>query len=418
MTSRGARLGIALTGLLTVTSVAQAGSPSTAPTWQPLVGCWEPVIDSTTAVPESARGHILCIVPVEGSTSAVDMITVADGRIFERERVDATGTQIPIRRDACSGWQRASFSSQGQRLYLRSELACQGDLTQTSTGVISMLSLDEWMDVQSVKVGEQNAVRVLRYRQARPAAVIPTEIVTALGTPLVYSTTTARLAALAPIQPADIVDVARNVDASAVEVWLLQQKLGFKADAKNLVDLRNAGVAGSVVDVVVALSYPERFAIDVLQRQIAERPAETRALGTGVGPTTGGRLGGYYDPYYLDPLRYTRYGSRYYSPFGYAYDRYGYFYPRGRPIVIVIRDPDTGSGTPVTHGQVVKGRGYTRRSTPAATTRSSGSNTSSGSGASGESTSTGSSSGGTTSSGGSSSGTSTGRTARPKPPTT
>ncbi len=144
MTSPSRRLGVAVTGLLlTLTSAAHAASPTTAPTWQALVGCWEPVVDATTAVPDSARGHILCIVPVSGSTTAVDMITVSDGRIVERERVDAAGTQVPVRRDECSGWQRASWSSVGQRLYLRSELNCEGGLGQKSTGVISMLSVNE-----------------------------------------------------------------------------------------------------------------------------------------------------------------------------------------------------------------------------------------------------------------------------------
>jgi hypothetical protein len=420
--ARFGRLGALITAVVVSTSTAASAMPAVteniAPGWQAFVGCWEPVAAPDAVVPDTAQAHLVCIVPVDGTT-AVDMVTVVDGKVIQRERVDATGTKSSIRRDDCAGTQSATWSTVGQRLYVSSDLECDGGLRRTSTGVISMTSMYEWMDVQTVAVGGQKAVRVLRYREARPGVAVPAEITAALG-PKPFSLSAARLAATAPVTSSDIVDVARHLDAAGAEVWLLEQKLAFTADSRRLVELTHAGVPASVIDVVVALSYPKRFAIDVNQREIAVRPGEPRVAGS-----SGSRYDGYgrmWDPYY------SRYGSRYYSPFGYSQYGYGYgngygysWYPGNQPVVIVVTSPTPAE--PKVEGRAVKGRGYTRdrdHDAPAPAVRGRSGETKSGSGSSGNGASSGGTSSGGTSSGGTSSGGSssgeTGRTAKVRPP--
>jgi hypothetical protein len=98
--------------------------------------------------------------------------------------------------------------------------------------------------------------------------------------------------------------------------------------------------------MVVAVSYPERFAVEPEPERYARTyPAFGRV--------------GYYAPFY---------GSLFYAPFGYRYGfgfGYGYGYG-GRyhgPTVIRIDRGDTG-------GRVIKGRGY-RRGQKAGASRSS-----------------------------------------------
>ena len=423
--TRNARLGrVAILAGLMIGATSASAMPETptalAPGWQAFVGCWEPIPAPDAAIPDTSRAHLVCIVPVEGS-AAVDMVTIADGKVVERERVDATGTATPTRKDDCAGTQSATWSTVGQRLYVKSDLTCEGGLRRTATGVISMTSMSEWMDVQTVSVGEQKAVRVLRYREARSNAAVPAEITAALGS-RPFSVSAARLAATAPVSTADIVDVSQHLDAAGAEVWLLEQKLAFTADAKRLVELRSAGVPGSVMDVVVALSYPSRFAINVNQREIETRPGEPRPAGS-LGRTRIGYDGIGCSPYdRWDSYYCSRYGRQYYSPFGYSQYGYGYgagygWYPGNRPIVIVVTGP-TAPVEPTREGKAIKGRGYTRTrpadDDAAAPTpdRRSGSGSK---GDAGSSSGSGSTSGGSTT-GGSSSGGSTGRTAKVRPP--
>ena len=415
----GMRLATAalLAGLIAGTAAsASAATRSLAPGWQALVGCWEPTATVRDAAPDSTRGHLVCIVPVDGA-SAVDMVTVVDGKVVERERVDASGVRQPLNRDDCSGWQTAEWSATGARLHLRSELTCEGGLKRTSSGVISMPSSTEWVDVQSVAVGERKAVRALRYREARPSVAIPVEVSAALAAKP-FATSTARLAAAAPVSAADLVDVSRKLDAAAVEVWLVEQKLAFTADAKQIVQLADAKVPASVIDVVVALSYPEKFTV------ATDAPGAPAARDAGLygTPNMVGGLGiGAFDPFW-DPYYGSRYNRRYYSPYGYSQYGYGYgygsgWYPSTRPIVIVVSPPAAEPGTPAPaqrDGRVVKGRGYTRTPAPATSNRPASSSTGSSSGSSSSGSSAGSSSSGGSS--GESSGSSTGRTAKKRPP--
>ena len=424
--NHGALLGrvTAAAALLVGTAVAAAASaPAPVQGAQALAGCWEPVAPITRAgantpapavTPDSARAHLVCILPVDG-TSSMDFVTIADGKASARERVDASGTRQPLTRDECSGWQSAEWSGDGHRLFLRSELTCAGGLKRTSTGVISMPTTNEWVDVQAVTVGAQKSVRTLRYREARSYAGVPAAEAEALGArPFSVSVNSARLAAATPVSAQELVDASRRLDAPALEAWLAQQHIAFKADAGQLVRLAEAGVPGSVIDMVVALSYPERFTV------AAAGPAGSEPLRRPIDRPYGRGVYGGYDPFW-DPF--YRMDRRYYSPYGYSlyggYGPYGSGYYDGyymgtRPVVIVVT-PDSARGG----GRVVNGRGYTQRSSPSSDpasssrgrSRPSSASEPSGSGSSGGA-STGSSSG-SSSSGGSSSGE---RTAKRRPP--
>ena len=413
---------------------AEASTPAPVQGWQALVGCWEPVAPlvpsaaAAPAKPDSAQAHLVCILPVDGSSS-IEFVTIADGKASAREHVDASGARQPLTRDDCSGWQSAEWSADGHRLFLRSELTCTGGLKRTSSGVISMPTASEWVDVQAVSVGQQKSVRTLRYREARSYAGVPAAEMEAIGArPASVAVSTARIAAAAPVSAAELVDVGRRIDATVVEAWLAQQQIAFKADARRLVQLADAGMSEGVIDMVVALSYPERFTVAPAAPAMNDqflRPVD-RPYGMG--------MYGAYDPFW-DPFH--RMNRRYYSPYGYGgygYGGYGRidngyygggYYMGTRPVVIVVTEDSARGG-----GKVINGRGYTPRagtsstpastrrgrSTPGAATGSQGSGSSSAgsssSGSSGGSSSSGSSSGGS-SSGGSSSGE---RTAKRRPP--
>jgi hypothetical protein len=232
---------------------------------------------------------------------------------------------------------------------------------------------------------------------------------------------TARDAAGAPPEPDDVVEASHHVAPGVVEAWLVEEGEGFALDARGLEHLKQAGVSDRVIDVMVALSYPKVFAID-----LASHSGERRA------PEPGGYMRrpnvyglgydspfGCYSPYSWDC--YSPYGWEYYSPYfsspyGY-YSPYGYFsgygfYPGGGVIVV-----SGGGGQVARHGRMVIGRGYTKGGAgqTASPRRSRGSSESSQPSSSGRSS--GSSSSGSSSSGSSGSGSSSGsgRRAVPKP---
>jgi hypothetical protein len=267
-----------------------------------------------------------------------------------------------------------------------------------------MASPNEWLDIQSVTVGDARALRVVRYRAATPTE-LPAEIVAALPNQALASST-ARIAASAPVSVEDVLETSTNVDAPAVEAWLLERKPEFALDAKAVAALGDAGLPPTVVDLMIALAYPERFAEALNDRSNALRPAQqviAEARGTELTEIPVG------DPFYWDRYRSFGFGRYYYSPYGYS--QYG-LYPNGygigytpgrynsgyygqRPVVIVVNASELESN----RVRLVKGQGYTyprRSNTAPSTSTGSSSGGSKDRSSSGGSTSTGSSSGSTT----------------------
>src|SRR2546425_3254952 len=164
--------------LLVVATTVRAQDTQADPRWQAWLGCWEP----TDAPPEVAT-QLVCVIPAT-ETSAVEILTVAEGRIVAREHVAATvgGERAAGSRNGCAGWESAEWSPQGQRVYLRSEYACSDGLRRSSSGLMAMSATGEWLDVQGVAFpGGQTGVRVKRYREAGALSqsTLPEEIAAA-----------------------------------------------------------------------------------------------------------------------------------------------------------------------------------------------------------------------------------------------
>lgn len=384
--------GLALVALAARPAAAQAVPMDGA--WSAFVGCWEPIADDVAAAAKSR----VCITPSTGA-SAVDVVTIRDGKVANSTHLEANGAPRTIGRDGCNGTETARWSSDRMRVYLSADIVCDGVRRQTS-GLMALSRTAEWIDVQGVVAAQNTGVHVARYRAVRDLTGIPAEIAQAVPASSL-ATNTARLAASSPIGGEAIVDASHALAAPVVEAWLLERGQGFKFDAKGLVALADAGVPGSVTDMIIALSYPKAFAINSASRDAARLPAGA-VQGQNVAVT--GRTipvtaysyspwgwGSYYD--YTYGYRYGGYGySPYgYSPYGYGYGGGGYY----APPVIVVHAPSPTDNQPQTHPRVVNGRGYTQ----GASSSSSGSSSSgsSSAGSSGTSSSSGASSAGSSS---------------------
>jgi uncharacterized membrane protein YgcG len=207
---------------------------------------------------------------------------------------------------------------------------------------------------------------------------------------------------------ADVKEASGKVAAEILQAALVEMRGGFDLNGKRLIELEDAGVQRGVIDLMVALTFPERF--------VVERPTGRQSSGSWWTPM------GYDDlwPYFAQPYFYSPFYSSYYAPFGYHYWGYlhpGYYYGPG----YVVIDPGTGgdssSPQPSGAGRVVDGRGYTqvRRVDPDPVVPRSGRDGDGYSTASsGQSSNSGSS--GASSSGYSGGGGGGGRTAQPRPP--
>lgn len=393
----GAALSLVLGLGLAVPAAAQEDSR-----WLAWTGCWEPTAAEPTAgvAGEPARAYVVCVAPAENGAR---FSTISDGETVAERVVVADGTQRPIDQAGCRGWESAQWSEDNQRVFLRSELSCDGGTTRTTSGVLAVYSPEEWFDVQGVKAGEHVDVRVRRYRVAS-AERISAAGARAFEDGRALAQSTARTAAAQPLTISDVIEASSQLEAPVVEALLVERESSIRLDAQALVALDDAGVAGSTIDLMVAQANPDKFMIDRASGQAVEVPEEAGDYE---------RRRGRYAMYDYDPFWYG-YGG-YWSPYRYGYgyygwrDPYSYWYGRGPQVIIIDPDGDDDDGR--TSGRMVKGRGFvpnagsgsgSRSSVNPPTRRSSGES----------SVGTSSSGSDTRSTGSSSSGSSTGRTAK------
>ena len=443
---RRGTLGI-LVGAWLLLVVPMAAAQDVDSRWAPWIGCWRGV-DETAPATAPAEAPLLCVVPLAGE-AAIEMLTVVDGQVVSRESIFADGQRHAVSREECEGWERAEFSGDSRRIYIRSELTCGAGGHRSSTGVMSMVSPSEWLDVRTVDVDGQSLPWVLRYRQASRAdfqAAGQADLIGTQGS----DTRMARMAASIPIALDDVIEAVEKVSAETVEIWVIERAEPFALDASRLIKMADAGVPASVIDVVVAVSYPEKFVVNSgypLGPQGTEAGERRGRPGYGYGAGLNPFEDPFYDPYarygYYSPYGYgSRYrsGFGYYGPYGYGYGGFGgyrgygygyggYGYGYGGyggygygPIIVVGRSGGgTGEGVSgSTRGRVARGGGYTSAGSGGGNTgrsaqpRSSGSSRSSGSAASSRGSS-GRSSAAPARRSSSSSPQSTGRRAQPRP---
>jgi hypothetical protein len=360
----GTRAQLRAVALVTALSaVALPSAQAQSARLQAWVGCWS--AEQTIVPTVSTIGPIVCITPT-ADANVVDVATLQEGKIISREMLDANGRERPVEAKGCIGTQRANWSADGRRVYLKSAGSCEG-VARSTSGILAFTPSGEWLDIKGVTAGEGGTVRVARYHDIGVPRTVPAEIANALvGHDL--STQSARIAAGAPLRTSDVVEASRAIDSTVVEAWLLERGQRFELSARDLVKLADDGVPARVTDALVAVSNPQAFALARTDESMLRRGDVTDLD----GPR---RVRVYADPYGMP------YGWGY-SPYGYGYGsayRYGYGYGNSYggsygypgfynpPIVIV-------NGQNAAHGKMVKGEGY-KRGTSSASAPSSSSGT-------------------------------------------
>ncbi|MCC6316900.1 MAG: hypothetical protein IT361_04335 [Gemmatimonadaceae bacterium] len=328
MPHRIARRVVALTAFAIAVPVAAQNSVSP---WDPWIGCWDLV---PRASQMSTDGTRVCVVP-SADGGAVELVSIAGDSVTGRQQLQV-GSGRRVQDGACTGVE--DLHATGVRVYVRTSMECGGQRRLVNS-VMAMSAIGEWIDVRGVAFGTNVGVKASRYRPAPSLARLPADVALALRqrSPLAAGS---RIAASGRLQPADVIEAARYLEVGVLQTWLAERGQGFTLDANGLRALEKARVAPSVIDVMVALSYPAQFALDRTRLGDAAPDVRGDVRGEGNGAD-------WYDDGY---------------GYGYGYDPYGYGYGRGygwyvgnRPIVVVQRPADSDDDE---HGKVVKGRGY------------------------------------------------------------
>lgn len=380
-------------GALALVAAVPAHAQVDDPRWLPFIGCWQ----GAESMDEETDAGLLCVRPAPGG---VDLESIVGGEVASTERVAADGVARSVVAEGCEGTEAVAFSEDGHRAFTTSEFDCSGE-ARSGTGVMAVVAPNRWVDVRALEVQGEKVSWVQSYRLVGVERLAE-EGITDPRDGLGMTVRAARMAAATDIDVDDVREAVARIDSEAVVAWVAAQETELDIDAETLVALADEGVPEAVIDVMVAVSYPERFVVEPEQPvEMAER-AEPR----GRRPVYGGYRGYLsWDPFYYG---YSPYSYRYgyspfgYSPFGYCGGGYGCGYG---PTILRVERRDNG-------GRMIRGVGYrpgvnAQPSGRTARPRNDGGGSSAASGAQRSS-----GSGASVGSSGSRSGTSTGRTAR------
>ncbi len=317
--------------------VALLSTASADSRWTPFLGCWSLIEDEVRqpllgnpeeeATEEDRPMGLVCLAP-EGN--GVRLQTFSGEETFLEEILSADGRRHEISQGKCRGWQQLDWSKDASVLFTRSELACEEGRTRSITGISLLTDSSTWVELQSVGNGAGRAVLIRRFRAA-------SDEVSQLSAPSltaenIRDAVEARHKITStPMSIEDVIEASSRVAPEVVEASLLELGGRYPLDSKSLLRLSQASVPPSVIDLMVALSFPEQFSVE----------RETGGGGGGMGFGYAG-----YDPFFDSAFAYPYY----FAPFGYYY---GY-----APYSIYGVPPVDSPGATV--GRVVEGRGYTR----------------------------------------------------------
>ena len=338
-------------GVAPATAESQREVPTDSP-WLPWLGCWQ-LVEETGALAEQANDAgpfadrvVVCLTPT-GATDAdaggVAVSTIADGTPVLVETLLADGARHPVAEAACTGWRRTTWSGDGARLFARAELACDGEGTRRVSGVGLMTSSTTWLDIQLVNSGARGEVTVRRYRRAGESTTVDAGAARLPAGILDRARTAAQLASTTELSIDDVVEAGAAIEPAVVEAMLVETRASFALNRRALLRLDDGGVPAEVIDLMVALSFPDEFVVD--------RPAARTTAWQGSGG------GGFADTF--SPYGYDQWYPYYASPFGYYYgwSPYNSLYYLGPAASYAIVPDASDSRSP---GRAYQGRGYSQ----------------------------------------------------------
>lgn len=317
------------------------------------LGCWRLEDDLVGA------GARVCITPDD--QNGVKLQTLFGTQRGADEVIVPDGVARPISDADCKGTDRAEWSSDGSRVFRYTDVTCGKEPARKVASISFLAEGPAWINIQLVDGGPTKNVRVQRYRRS-----LDQKLADGSAAPL----PSAGMLAAAPADGThwevdDVIEASAKLPADAVQAAITEDRGPYEVNRKNLVAMKGANVPETVIDLMIALTYPQRFVVH-------------RAGASSYAPSGISMGGGWYDPFMMSPFAYTSmydcYGMGYrtyyatcgslYAPYGSYYNGYyngyGGYYPGYGGGWIVV-DPNPGTPvTPVAEGRVVNGRGYTQ----------------------------------------------------------
>lgn len=357
---RPLRLALTLAFLLAVPTAAQAQAAAGMEDsrWLAWMGCWE----ATDAGEPDEDTLLVCFKPLD-QAAGVEIQTLVGGDVVAVEEIIADGQPIPAEDGGCTGDRTAHWSQDEARVFLGSELHCGEGVTRSTSGVMALArDGNEWLEIHAVQAGDGDPVLGVRRFVPASARTLEAQGVEPTGQDQQLAIRTARSVKSAPLDLNDVAEVVDVAGAPVARALIAEMGEPFHLTADDARELARQGVPGDVLDVMVAVSHPDRFEIAGGSWEAQEYAPQVEQQARAVAPWGAPRtIRPAYSPWSPFPMGYYSrgsffYGSSYWDPFWGGYRGWG-------PGQVVVVQPQIRDR----RGSLSPDAGYTR---PGSSTRS------------------------------------------------
>lgn len=307
--------------------------------WLPWIGSWRMIADAADETGNNPTENYLLEIRPSPDGRSIVMRSFHDGKLLLETGIAADGSRQPLQDGKCSGWFRYSWSDAGKRLLFESEAGCPAEVPRVISGISVITDNRDWIDIQLLRSGEDRAVSVRKYRMDSGIQDDAAKTGRGLmGAP--------RFLAATSLSIDEVIELSRKIPSELLEAAIVELQRPFNINANTLKRLSSAGVQPRVVDLMVALSFPDKFTVN---RQRITPVRETDYDSSNVF---------YAPPYVWLPFGYWSiygpYSSWYWGTPIYGYWGGGWYGWPGYPPGHYAGRGDYGGG------RLVNGRGYSK----------------------------------------------------------
>jgi hypothetical protein len=277
----------------------------------------------------------LKVVGDSNQKTIVEIMPLSDGKGLEITRKEATqpevkewlvldGTKRPVDASNCTGWQTARWIPEAGIIFSSSEMNCKEAGAFSTSNLKIIVAADKMVDILSLKSGGQTKLATRRL-------VLERELVPAGGSEPAYANTVERIAAAAPWKLDRIVQLSKTMDTQLLEAALVEKNVTLDLNsAAAIKDLNKTKLPNEVIDLLVALAFPDKFHIE-RNGKVELKPwiASSSSSGSVRNSYSNTALPGVTS--YYQGLFYNCNGFGYagYNPYGYGYNGYGSLFSPG-----------------------------------------------------------------------------------------
>jgi uncharacterized membrane protein YgcG len=305
----------------------------------PWIGVWS-ITGSGSATTDATQKSTVEIRPTS-DFKGLDITRHSPKQPDVSEILIPDGTRRPLITQNCTGWRTARLIPEAGLILESSEMACKDTGSFATSSVKMMLATDQMAEILSVKAAGQPrvAVRHLTFEH---------ELAPAPDLPPAWVGTSARTAISAPWSLDTIILLSKSIETPLLEAAMMEKKVRPRLNSQSLRQLQAAKTPKEIIDLTVALAYPDQFHVEKNGQVILRPWLDSATSGSAASSYAPGFTtyypGAFYNCY--SPQGYLGYSGfgllapgscwSYYSPFWWDYPIY---------IPVMVNSGGGGSGS-------------------------------------------------------------------------